>query len=583
MSAREIITVVEIDIDTCTRTFGTSPCLAALGADTPHKCFNTFHTCSFKSAYERSTKTLKFIGNGYNVVGGVFIPALESVGGYEQEINIAGYTPDIGGLGQRASVSVKFADFATRDVETDKYFAERISGAAQFSDIGYDPLTQGSFWQKFRARNPNFAGRDLRVIQGHYDDTGAIVYDKVRAYVMSDFEGPDTSGKYTIKAKDILSLADNKNAQAPKTNRGRLNADITASATTAVLTPVGIGVAEYPLEGLAVIGSELVSFTRAGNTLTIARGRKGTDAAAHSAGDSVQVCYNVVNQRADVVIRDLLENYAGVDPSYIPTSEWGAEFDRWGSKLILNATICKPTGVTTLLSEINQLGITLWWDELQQKIRLRLNHPSETTPQTFSDAGNNMSITRVDNDDERATRIAFWSVQIDPTKDLNKENFLRGYYAIFVDGESPNSYGKETTQTIYTRWLNQGNDAAIKIIAGRLLNRYKTAPVTYEVVVDAKDDISLADVVYLESYANTDVTGLPVPSLTQVYYRSDERSGSTVKLKLQAFQFAANYGVITENTRPVYGSSTQAQKDKGTYIVGPSLVFSDGRAAYQLV
>ena len=87
----------------------------------------------------------------------------------------------------------------------------------------------------------------------------------------------------------------------------------------------------------------------------------------------------------------------------------------------------------------------------------------------------------------------------------------------------------------------------------------------------------------LNSHVATDVTGLETPVLTQVFYRKDDKTGHSVDVELQLFQFDANYGAITENTRPVYGSSTEEQKNKGTYLVGPSLVFSDGRPAYQFV
>lgn len=577
-----ICTVVEVDVDACTRTWGTLPCTAAFGGSVVRKCYNTFSTCNAIPAYQKTTKTIRFCEASYPIKTGNYIPALVSVGGREQEVNIAGYKSNIGALGQRASVSVVLRDFTDRDTLMDPYWQERMSGAAQADGIGYDPMDRGSFWTKFKARNPNYAGRALRVIQGTVSAAGVFIPSKTRSYVMTEMKGPGNSGQVTITAKDILSLADNKKAQAPVTNQGRVLDDMTADQTSLTLTPTGIG-SEYPASGFATIGSEVISFARSGDNLTIQRGQKGTDAATHSANDTVQVAYEVQLQRADYVIYDLLVNYANVPASYINFPEWEAEFNRWGSIMYLSATICKPTGVATLIGEINQHGITIWWDEIAQKIRIKLNHPPEETPAVWSDRNNIISIQQEDNDDERATRIAFWHMQIDPTKELNKDNFLRGYMTVFVDGESPDFYDESRTHTIYSRWFNHGADSAAKIITGRLLNRYKISPVTYKIKIDAKDDPELTDVISLNSHVATDVTGLPTPILTQVFYRKDDKSGHSVDVELQRFQFDAAYGVITENSRPVYSLSTEEQKNKGTYLVGPSLVFGDGRPAYQFV
>lgn len=580
---RKIVNIVEIDLDTCTRTWGQGACGASFTPGVGNKCFNTFPTCTFKQAYNKSIKTLRFIEPSYARKGGNYIPCLKSVGGYEQEVNIAGFAPNIGSLGRRASVNVNLIDFTDRGVDTDKYWSERMSGAAQSSGQGYDPLDYGTFFSKLKARNTNYAGRPLRVIQAHYADDGSLVYDKVRAYVMSEIRGPDNDGNVTIVAKDILSLADNKKALCPKPSRGRLRQDINATQTGVSLDPPGIGGAEYPASGWVTVGNEIMQFTRSGDELTLSRGTNGTQATSHSANDSVQLAYRVNNADAYAVIRDLLRNYANIPLSQIDWQGFATEFSRWGAGLQLSAIICKPENVSTLIGEINQLGITVWWDEVEQLIRLKLNHPPEEIPVTWNDRDNIISIKQEDNDDERATRVSLWSVQIDPTKGLSQDNFLRNYISIYVDGESPDFYNESRTKTIYTRWLNHGADATAKVVTGRLLNRYKIAPITYTVTVDSKDDPSLTDVVSLDSYLTSDPTGRPFERLTQVFYRKDDRSGSSVTVKLQRFQFDARYGSITENSRPRYNASNEEQKRKGTYIVGPSLKFSDGRDAYQIV
>lgn len=582
MASVEAVTVIEIDIDQCTRTFGVGVCNASLGAATPNKCFNSYATCAYRQAYNKGVNTLRFITQSRPIRGQQYYPCVVSVSGYDQEVNIAGFKPELGGLGKRASVRISMEDFPDNDAWTDKYMTERISGAAQ-TGPGYNPLDRGSFWTKFKARNPNYSGRPLRVIDGYINAAGNIVAVRTRSYIISEIEGPDNSGAVRITAKDILSLADNEKAKAPVQSRGRLRANIDATQTSFTLSEAGVGNAEYPASGWLVIGSEIMSFTRVNNTFTVVRGRKGTQASTHSVDDSVQLCFNVANQRADVVIRNLLRDYAGIPTAYIPFAQWQAEFDRWGQNLVLNATICKPEGVVKLLSEICELGITIWWDEVAQRIRLKLNHPPDSLPVTLDDRNNNISVSSDDNDSDRATRVAMWTVQIDPTKNLSEDNFIRGYYSVGLEEESPNFYNQTITKTIYCRWLNQGNDTASKITTGRLLNRYRRAPVVYNVTVDAKDSMPLVSDVSLTSHVATDITGLPETKLTQVSYREDDWLRGRVNYKLQSFTYDGRYGFITENSRPTYTASTPAQRLVGAYFVGPSLTFSDGTGPYQFV
>lgn len=576
------MTVVEIDIDQCTRTYGTSPCTASLSVSNPHKCYNAWGSCQVYSAFNKGVNTLRFCEDTYRIEGGNYIPCLRNVGGYEQEVNISGYMDTLEGLGKRANVNVEMMDFPDRDTLTDKYWDQRISGTAQWSGIGYDPYDKGTFWAKFKARNPNYSGRPLRVIRGYVDDAGAFVPVETRAYIMTEFRGPNNGGNVTIVAKDILDLAENKKAQAPKPSLGRLIADMTVGDTSLTLNPAGVG-SGYPASGYITVGSEIMGFTRSGDVMTVIRGQLGTQPATHAVNDTVQVAFHVSNQRADAVIYDLLINYADIDPAYIDYAEWQQEFNTWGPAYLLSATICKPTGVVQLLGEICVLGMTIWWDEVGQKIRLQLNHPPMVQPVEINDRNNIIDIQQEDNEDERASRVILWTKQLDPTKDKADGNFERSFVAVSADEELPFAYDGVRSHIINNRWLNHGSGALVNIIAGRILNRYKRAPVSYKVEVDEKDNIQLADVVVLESDMVVDANGLPLKRLTQVYYRRNNNEKATITLGLQRFQFDWYYGSITENDRPDYNNSTDTQKAKGVYMCGPSLKFADGRDAYRFV
>ncbi|MGI9159852.1 MAG: LamG domain-containing protein [Saprospiraceae bacterium] len=156
-------------------------------------------------------------------------------------------------LGERASVTVTFKDFRHSDTGAggDKYLANR----------SYNPYTNGTYFGRFRTRHRYLKGKPLRVIRGALGD--AIGAMDTRHYVVESFSGPDVDGLFTLVAKDVLKLADNDRAQAPVPSNGSLLADITSAATTATLTPTGIGDAEYATSGYVTLaGKEVAAFTR---------------------------------------------------------------------------------------------------------------------------------------------------------------------------------------------------------------------------------------------------------------------------------------------------------------------------------
>ena len=57
-AGKEILEIVELDLDTCSLTYGNSPCTASGPA--AKKCFNTFFTCQDQVNYDKSTKTFRF-------------------------------------------------------------------------------------------------------------------------------------------------------------------------------------------------------------------------------------------------------------------------------------------------------------------------------------------------------------------------------------------------------------------------------------------------------------------------------------------------------------------------------------------
>lgn len=586
MSIREPFDLIELDMDYCIRTFGVAPCTAVLGGVVTRKCFNTFATCKDLANFNKTVLTYKFVTPTPSYPkGGTVFPYLVSVSGASATVNIAGSDDKLDALGSRGTVSATFSDHPYHDRFMDKYARERVTGAAVLGGVGYNPNDKGTFWTKFKARNPNYAGRPMRRISGYIvDDVVTIV--STRHFVISEIVGPDDNGSVDIKGKDILFLADNDKAVAPKTSRGILLTAVTAAdGHVFTLNPAGIG-SEYASSGFATIGSELAAFTRSGDVVTLTeRGVNGTVAEVHGVNDSFQQSYSPRRVRIDLAIADLLINYAGVNAAFVPVAAWATEVDRWAPTLMVSTDILKPEGVNKLIGELAVLGISIWWNDVTQKIGLKINRPPDVdVVKEITDRNNIVSISQEDRDEDRLTEVVFYSRVINPTQSTtDSKNYYAGAKPINADAKSPNSYGDTKIKTIHCRWLNHGDDALVKIMSKRLLNRFSKQPVRYEITVDINDDTELTEVINTTSYVITDDDGGGRAQLMQVIKREEVINGHHVKLTAQSFAFDQRYGYITENSRPVYTSSSTAQKNRGAYMVGPSLVFGDFFGAYRFI
>jgi hypothetical protein len=579
--------IIEIDMAFCTRTFGAGGCTAALGLGVPRKCYNTFGTCKAPAAFISGTKTLRFSQDRGNLpVGPVIFPALVSVSAISASVNIAGSDASLSAFGRRASISIELQDFPYHERDFDPYQPERITGAAQIDEGGYDPATRGTFLAKLLARWPHYAGRALRRISGRLV-AGAFVADVTRHYVITSFSLPDDRGRVTVEASDILDLASNERAVAPRAGEGYLSQDMALGAASVTLTPSGIG-AKYPTGGRAVIGSELIAYTRAGDVVTFtARAGGGTKQAAHSAGDTFQPVLSVGQARIDFVARALLVDYAGVPAAYIPTAKWAAEIDTWAADVLLSADICAPVSVASLVGELAVLGISIWWDDALREIGLKVNRSPYKDPIIYlSENAQIKSLEIVSKEEARLTEILFYTVQSDVTKSATSaENFDRLAYTADFNAKDSRAYGDTRTRKIFCRWLNAGNDNAALVMSNRLLKRFSRSPMQIKLTLDKQSfGIGLADVISIDSKSIQDETGNNKAALFQVISRSEDTETGDIFLTAQAYQFNGKYGAATVDTMPYYLQATEAQRSFAEFACdNTTLLLPDGSAPYEAI
>lgn len=502
---RDHVWIATLTLDRCANTAGFFPCTATETGDA--KCYNTLASCNDTPNYAIGfNQEYKFSENGGPTVIGsdqstfITIPALLSINITPAEIDLKG------GIGSRSRVTLKFKDFPTDDKDADPYIDERTLIARE----------NGTFWTKLRARNPNYQNRKIvltscYLVDGFYRASNS----KFRTFYIDSMDV--SNGVCTITAKDPLKLASSGKALAPAVSNGQLDADLTAAATTATLKPVGVGDTDYAASGKIRINNEVLSFTRVTDTLTLTRAQNNTTAVEHSENDTVQQCLEY-NDQVNVIVEDLLTNYANIDPDFIPTETWQDEIDTFISGL-LDGIVTKPTDVNKLLKELSEsMPHYLWWDEEEQEINLTALKAPPTDADVLDMDGNlvKQSVKLKDKPQMRLSTIVVNFGQFDPTKKLDEpSNYQQSYER--KDQNSIEKYGSNEVRVINSRWISSGNKAAALQLAALYGRRFSDIPRHISFDLDPKDsDVWIGQSRSINHRDILDFNGVPIDTIFQI-------------------------------------------------------------------
>lgn len=490
---RRALTYIEIDIDYCALTYGTSPCTAALGVTGTKRCFNTAKTCQDRPNFTNEPRTLRYAEATEYLPGDIeCIPSISAIAYTPQKID-----PGVS-IGERASVTVTFADHPHSDTDLDKYVALR----------DYDPFEQGTYWAKFRARNPWIKARPFRLIMGTLGQT--LDQMETRHFLIEDMSGPGSSGSFQLIAKDQLKAIDADRAQAPNKSTGTLLSAIDTDDTHFTLDPSGIGDTEYPAAGIGSIGEEMVTFTRAADIVTITRGENTTEATEHSAGDLFQVALVYDAESPADIVSDLMLSYSDIISDWIPLSEWQYEVDSYINR-VYSGIIAKPTAVKDLVNElIQQAGLVMWWDDIAILVRMRSLRPVAPTAEIVTDS--QIIATTFKSAEQPTKRVSqVWTsyAQINPLEDLERQsNYASGVLSIDLQSEDDN--GMPAISKIFSRWIPPFAQSTASRLGAQTLSRYRDPPRKFNFSVDRfQSQISLGRGYRLRSQSLQQDTGEP--------------------------------------------------------------------------
>lgn len=540
-------------------------------------CFNTRATCQDTANYTKTTKEYIFSQVLSSLpIGEVIYPLIEG------KINKAGTSTTAGsGLGKRAVVSVKLKDMTHHDRGIDPYVANRT----------YTPEEQGTFWGKWLKRNPYYEGRTLKVYYGYIGDTFSWADFEVQEYDITDIAGVN-NGYVTITAKDVLVRTYDRKSQYPAASEGSLLAGIAAGATSATLTPTGIGNSDYPASGTVSIGKEACSFTRAGDVLTLTRAQWGTTDVAHDAGDTVQICatWDGIPSTDNVtdVLYELLVTGAGLPSSYIPTTEWDAEKDLWLSSATVKGILMKPESIEKVIAELSEVFMFDIWNDLtavEIKIKALSPEPSGVTINTLSEGtGIKQGSLKIDRKSkDRFTEIRVYYNKTDYSEDNKPEKFASVQIGADVSRASADRYDGNQIKTITSRWFEAGGNAAQ--LTGRLLARFADTPEYVTFMLDNKDHgkMTMAGRLEIDSWQFQDEFGATEARKFQVLEINEKDVGHDFEVKCLTSSFSGRYGFIMADGSPDYSSATEAQKESGMWICQADGTFADTTEGYKII
>jgi hypothetical protein len=319
------------------------------------------------------------------------------------------------------------------------------------ADLG-ELYGRGSHFGKLRARALFRRGQAVRVRRGLLGQTLAQL--EARHYVFDSFSGPSPQGVATLIAKDPLKLADNDRALTPRPSNGFLVAAIGAADTSATLSPVGIGNAEYAASGqVAIGGKEVCAFTRAGDVLTLTRGQFGTVAIGHNAQDRVQLCLNFNGVDPAVIIHSLLTGYAGIASAQIPLATWQTETATFLQR-VYTRLIAEPTGVNKLVSElIAQAGLLLWYDDKLSQLRLQVLRGIAVDAFRYTEQNVLADSLQVqDQPEKQITQVWTYYGVRNPLEPLDQtDNYRSALPTVDLEAEAAN--GSAVIRTIFGTWI----------------------------------------------------------------------------------------------------------------------------------
>tara|TARA_R110002153_G_scaffold50989_1_gene143409 strand:- start:566 stop:2326 length:1761 start_codon:yes stop_codon:yes gene_type:complete len=581
----KIVQAIELRQKRCSLRFGVGTCEAA---GTP-KCFQTYETCKFRSAFNLSGQLSWYFHRqgdpvprtaalpNANLVYPPSIPILRTVRTEPTRINLGAVRENESPFGLRGTISVTLNDFEFRN---------------QFGDFYADERTvQGSLGRLLLAWIGEAVPQLELYLYTGTDADASLADMTIRRYDVTNIS-PPSGGSWTISAIDPLARAERKKAQFPPATDLRLQSDI--DATTTSISVAGLETDVSKVMGndgffYGRLGSEIVRYTAYTGSAGIwalsgvVRGVLGTIADEHSVDDGLQRVGHYERILYWQMVYDLLTNHTTIPSSLIPyATDWTSEGESWLSTLAGTGTFTEPRAVSEICAEAMRDGMfSIWWDEREQEIKMLALRQPVQPPKTFTERNAIVTSALKRTPDDRRTRVTIYYDRRDPTESLTEtRNYRQQRIRIDAEAEGANFADGTVRNLIWYSPLLRTDLNAV-LVQASFLQRYRTTPRYLDLQLAEKDaSISVGDVIYVESHDILDSLGYATTEPWQVIEWEEVEPGFSYRVLVQSFILYERPAFIMANDAPNFSDATDAQKLNACYISENDGTMPDGSVGY---
>tara|TARA_R110002049_G_scaffold203711_1_gene374287 strand:- start:384 stop:2993 length:2610 start_codon:yes stop_codon:yes gene_type:complete len=477
-------------------------------------------------------------------------------------------------MAKNATVSVTIKD----NEDGDQY-------AVPYSDRR---TTKSTLLRKLQARTGGYLRNRRMIVYSGF--TVNNVFDPAncisREYIIDDFN-ISNSDSVSIKGVDPLMLAEEAKAKTHDVSAGSLLIDITETSTQITLKNALLD--EYGANtesGTVIIDSELINYTvndsAAGILDIVSRGVAGSEQKDHKINASAQKCLVLNNFNPVQEIVNILQSRTLIESRFYDdyTDVIATVPNNAGTVYVTKPDSVKKF-INTIIRSWAENNISLYFDELKKKIRIKAVGDFEQQPITLTDVDLLIDSVRIDNKyEDQITRASIGFAPFDASKKTDDENSSIIFQSINIGTESIGTLEPQEEKTFYTKFLTD-SDIDVSIAVGgisRLANINTKPPQEYRFTIDYEKygdvtggNIEEGEIINVTTELSIDDDGQPLSQNLQILSIKDDMKDKRATVTAITYQDIINvddFDFIIDEDKENYDLSTEyAPTEAGEYVI----------------